>query len=291
MSFSDVPPAERSLVPTGGTLPDAFFQPPLFVTPTNKNNPLILNISGTNYAGSLTNNFSDRITRLNQFLVTILRLLYRLMGSLDFKVGLIINFPNPFDKPDYPPPKTITAEGFAGLIEAVNLLHRKVDNLHEDLPLIMPVASIVEHWQLKKEALRPQCIFLWGEWTEGDEKIGPPKWQTAVPYFDFSLVNSFDNSFGYWKGERQGLLTLSDNSKVIIYARDDEEIDRVFTRLLVGIREDMKEDLYIKKGEYNGPPFSTRYVRLRRVDYYSTGQLRGPMDAYQWFSASPVVLL
>lgn len=287
MSIDEPIPDEEPLYPPSNLPPDALFLPPPAPPPDIKENLLYINIGDYQYEGYLLSNWSARITRLNQLAVTVLRVFYRFLGALNFNVNFIVNLPNPFSRDRADEPTTIGYEGFFALQELLTRLHTKVDNMHNDLEYIVPVASVVEHWQLKKEALRPQCIFLFGEWEEGSEKIGPPKWQTAVPYFDFSGAPSFGNDFGYWKGERQGVLTLADNSKVIIYARDDDEIDRMFTRYLEGIRADMKDEHYIKKGEYHGPPFHTRYVRLRRIDYYSTGQLRGPMDDYRWYSARP----
>lgn len=291
MPLYEPTPPERPLVPPANLPPEQFFLPPPSPGDEEEDNLIKLAMDGYSYEGTLTTNWNKRITRLNQLSVTVLRVLYRLMGALNFNVNIIINLPNPFSQDRDDEEKNINFEGFFAITELLRLLHIKVDNLHADLENITPVASVVEHWQLKKEALRPQCIFLFGEWEEGDEKIGAPKWQTAVPYFNFGLANSFDNDFGYWKGERQGILTLADNSKVIIYARDDEEITRMFNRYLEGIRGDMKDEHYIKKGDYHGPPFHTRYVRLRRIDYYSTGQLRGPMDDYRWFNARPIELL
>lgn len=287
MPLNELPPPERPLVPSGNLPPETFFLPPPSSAPEDEDNTIKLEMGEYSYEGTLTTNWNKRITRLNELSVTVLRVLYRLMGAINFNFNLIIKLPNPFDLDRDDETKNLKYEGWFAIMESLRFLHLKVDNLSEDLQHITPVASVVEHWQLKKESLRPQCIFLFGEWSEGEEKIGSPKWQTAVPYFDFGRAASFDNSFGYWKGPHQGILTLDDNSKVIVYCRDEDEITRLFNRYLEGIRGDMKAEVYIKMGEYKGPPFSTRYVRLRRLDYYSTGQLRGPMDNYRWYPARP----
>lgn len=287
MPLYEPTPPERNLVPPSNLPPDVFFLPPPSPGDEEEDNRINLSMGGYSYDGTLTTNWNKRITRLNQLSVTVLRVLYRLMGALNFNVNIIVNLPNPFSQNREDAPQTINYEGFFAITELLKHLHTKVDNLHEDLQNIVPVASVVEHWQLKKEANRPQGILLFGEWEEGAPKIGPPKWQTCIPYFIPGREITYSNEFGYWKGNRQGIVTLSDNSKIIIYARDDDEIDRVFNRVLIDVRTDMKDDLYTKRGDYNGPPFSTRYVRLRRIDYYSTGQLRGPMDDYLWFPAEP----
>lgn len=276
-----------------GTLPALTnsFCPSPDIAETDIKSPIELIIGTTKYAGSLTTNWDKRLTNLNSLISTATKILLGLWGGVDLAVIFNIILPNPFDRPNRNPPQVLKGVGIDAVIKMLKVINDKVDNLHNDLEYVVPVASVVEHWQLKKEALRPQCIFLWGEWTLGQPNINPPKYQTSVPYFDFAQATDFDNTFGFHKGELQGIITLADNSKVIIYARDEVEVDRIFTRLLLGIREDMKEGAYIKKGEYKGPPFSQKYVRLRRIDYYETGQMRGPQDDYLWFPRQVVTVL
>lgn len=283
MSIAVIPGPEEP-IDNGTSTPSApQFYPPPYVAPNDEDSLIVLNISGTNYNGRLTNNWSKRITRLNQLSVAIMRFLLRSLGGINFNVNITINLPNPFNIPGRPDFINVEGQGFEAIQRVLKIISEKVDNIHYDLPRIVPVASVVEHWQLKREALRPQGILLFGEWTPGETYIGSPKWQTCIPHFIPSRINSYSGSFGYWKGNRQGMVTLADNSKIIIYARDDNEIDRVFDRVLEDVEPDMKDGMYIKRGDYTGPPFSTRYVRLRRIDYYSTGQLKGPQDLYEWY--------
>jgi len=272
-------PDPDDIVPTGDESLSPYW-PAKYVKPEDRLNPIELTIAGEDYPGTLTNTWTDRLTRIQKITTMAMRLLLGFLGGIDFTVNIVINLPNPFNRDNWPGPKTVNKKGFQALVEMIELLHRKVDNLHEDLLLIEPVASVVEHWQLKKEALRPQCIFLFGDYEQGADSIGAPKWQTCVPHFDFSLAPTFTNEWGYWKGPFQGILTLDDNSKVIVYARDKQEIERLFDRYLEGIPADLQMEAYTKIGEYKGPPFSSRFVRLRRVDYYVDGRLKGPPTDY-----------
>ena len=249
-----------------------------------RDSPIELSIDGYNYAGKLRTNWGDKLTKGNNIGLAILRTFLKLIDGIGFNINIIINLPNPFQRPDSPPNIIIDENGFPGLVKILEVINKKLDNIHEDLPLIVPCASVVEHWQIRPEALRPQCIFLWGDTQPNSLIIGPPKWQTAVPYYDFGLAATFSNQFSYIKGSCQGILTLKDNSKVILYAQNEAEVTRIFNRLLPGIRADMREGHFIKLGEYHGPPFSTRTVALRRIDYYDSGQMKGPQTDYLWFS-------
>lgn len=283
MSIATLPPPEEP-IDNGTSTPSApQFYPPPYVAPIDEDSLIVLNINGTNYNGRLTNNWSKRITRLNQLSVAIIRFLLRSLGGINFNVNITVNLPNPFDRPNWPGPINVEGQGFEVVIRLLKLILEKIDNLHYDLPKIVPVASVPEHWQLSREATRPQGVLLFGEWSQGETYIGPPKWETCVPHFIPGRIDSYSNEFGYWKGSRQGLVTLADNSKIIIYARDDNEIDRVLDRVLEDVDPDMKEGAYVKRGDIKGPPFSERYVRLRRIDYYSTGQRKMQQDLYTWY--------
>lgn len=280
---TDPPTPEDTLptIPLNQPIPFGFPLP--YPAPELRDAPIQLTMGGTAYGGVLRTNWQDRYTRLNNLGISAMRLLLKFAGGLNFNLNVTIQLPNPFDVSPARPPTHIDKDGFPALTDYMKVISDKIDNLHNDLPLIVPVASVVEHWQIRPEALRPQCIFLWGEWKEGDAYIGPPKWQNAVPYFDFALAKTFDNTFGFHKGSRQGILTLADNSKIIMYGRDDTEIDRIITRLKAGIRSDKLTGSFLKHGDIQGLPFSTVQVRLRRIDYYADGQKRGPLTDYLWF--------
>lgn len=278
-------PEDTLPTPTINT-PIPFGFPLPYPAPQLRDAPIELTMGGNKYDGKLRTNWEDKYVRLNNLGISAMKILLKFAGGLNFNVNIIVNLPNPFDKPNFPKTTTVVGDGFPAIVNMLKVISEKIDNLHLDLPLIVPVASVVEHWQIRPEALRPQCIFLWGEWKPGDKVIGPPKYQTCVPYFDFAQAKSFNNTFGYLKGSRQGILTLSDNSKVIIYALNDAEIDRIFTRFRAGIQSAKLTGSFIKTGAIKGLPFETPQVRLRRIDFYATGQKRGPMTNYLWFPAA-----
>jgi hypothetical protein len=257
--------------------------PPVAPVPVVRNSPISLNISGTQYSGFLQTDWLDRINRINVLQTTLVRLILAFQDGLNWRRTKIFQFRNPYNADRGSATVTVNQRGFPLLLTYLDVINDKLDNLHDDLPRIEAVASIVEHWQIKKEANRPFCAFLFGETFPEEGRIGSGKWQISVPHADFAAMDDFTNEFGYRKGPIQYLYTMSDNSKIMFYCRFTSEGDALLERLLQYVPTEFKEGAYLKVGEYKGPPFKNIYVRLRRIDWYEQGLLRNKPTFYRTF--------
>lgn len=255
--------------------------PPVVEPPIEREAPLSLLIGGTTYNGYLRVRWEDKIDRLNMLLTTIIKIVMAFQDGLPWIRTKIFTFKNPYNVDRPTADFVVNQRGFPLILSYLDAINDKLDNLHDDLPRIEAVASMVEHYQIPKEAKRPFCAFLFGEFDPVTERIGSGKWQVSVPHGDFEAMDDFDNNFGFRKGNIQFLYTYADNSKIIFYCHDREEGQEVLDRLLEYVPLELQEDGYLKIGDYKGPPFKDVIVRLRRIDWYKEGLLRNKPDFYR----------
>lgn len=278
MTFSETPPCSGS-----SPRNEDYACPPSPTTPTLRTQAITLTMGTTTYNGTLRTDLQDRIDRLNTLLTGVYRVLLSFQGGVGWRRISQVDYSDPFQVDDDRESDIMDKRGFDAIMEYLYALNKKIDYLHSDLAAIEPVGSIPEHWQMKRESKRAQAIMLFGELKEDGETIGPPKWQVAVPHVDVSFLDGWTNRFGWRKGGKQGMATLSDNSKIIIYAHDEEEIENVFDAILPRIPSIYREGIYYKFGDYKQPDFKDIEVRLRRIDWYSEGLVRAAPDAFRRF--------
>lgn len=266
--------------------PTSFCPLPLTVT-ENKTYPLRLTISGTSYPGTLEVDWEDRFKRITTLLAGLFSLAFRIQKVTDGKLKWLVSFKNPFKVTTREESFQVDESGMPAIATMLIQIDKKLDFIHGDLARIEPVSSIIEHWQLKPEAARQQVALLWGTFGPFDVVIGPPKYQTTIPHCNTALLDAATNKWGYEKGEIQLLVTLADNSKIIMYVKSKAEGQRVFGLISPFIEPAMLAGGYTKWGEYKGPPFKPGLLRLRRVDHYNAGLERQTPSRRIYFPADP----
>lgn len=163
--------------------------------------------------------------------------------------------------------------------EGVELIHKQIEALAQvvnvarnqacDMP--EPIAAVPEWWQVRPEGSRSQLIVQFGQ-DLGDGKVGSPKYPLTIPHFN----TSYDISEGipippYRKGQWEGILTLADNSKVIVNAYTPEIAEMVLTSIKPLIRASMTAGSFMKIGERKGQALSNIVVVPKIAKYFSVG--------------------
>lgn len=264
--------------------------PPSLVTPRPVDLPIEIVMGTTTYLGRLRTDLPDRTNRVNQLVLG----LWRRVNFINFNFST--TFEHTFKYPSIQPrdpviaDKKITGSAFDFQRKMLAGIDEKLDLMIAEMDAIRAVASIPEHWQIRPEAERPMAIFLFGEWEPGQETINNAKWQIAVPHADPSQLQSFDNRFGYRKGSYQCLYTMRDNSKIIFYGQSEASMQPILNRWLAIVSSDMKDGGFAKYGPIKGRQFSSKGLRLQRIDYYPRGILKSAPTMWKRFSRIPLPL-
>jgi len=142
------------------------------------------------------------------------------------------------------------------------------------------VPVIPDSWQVRVGSKRPQLIVIFkpknSSYPDKDSR-----WSLSIPHFDFTTANKesqLQKIPDYEKGKHQGVFTLKDNSKIIVYAKSNTEA-RQFIKSIVNNGLVKREQLYestiedddIKVGEAKGT-FQELEVTPTFAKYFSTGQ-------------------
>lgn len=264
--------------------------PSALIPPQPEDLPLTITMGTTTYNGKLRVDLPDRINRVSALILELWRRVNFI--NFSFSTSFAHTFKYPTAEPRVPvkPDKTVTGSAFDFQQKMLVELDAKLDSIVQDLGDIRPVASIVESWQIRPEANRPQAAFLFGSWVPGSELIASPKYEIAVPFFNPATMNSYDNSFGFVHGSYQFLYTLSDNSKIIFYGNDPVEMQTVLDRWLANIDAGKKAGGFLKAGPIKGLPFEVMHLRLVRIDYYAAGIMRSTPTSYMKFGRRPIEL-
>ena len=142
------------------------------------------------------------------------------------------------------------------------------------------VPVIADSWQVKIEGNRPQLIVVF---KPKSNKYPKPdsRWSLSIPHFDFNqanIANQLKKIPDYEKGKHQGVYTLKDNSKIIIYAKSGNEAKRVIKKIVTSnlikskyIIDRSKIEDDIKVGEARGT-YKELLVTPTYAKYFSTGQ-------------------
>lgn len=87
----------------------------------------------------------------------------------------------------------------------------------------------------------------------------------------------------YIKGDTEGILTLNDNSKLIVNCRDKDECLRIISLLKLWITPKYLEKATLKIGDRNGQPIEIREMRPKQAKYFSQGLRRLTPDWVAYF--------
>lgn len=132
------------------------------------------------------------------------------------------------------------------------------------------IATVPEWWQLRPEGKRKQAVLLFKE-KKPDGTIGNDPYPITIPHFKFTAPPSSAPLGDYRKGQVEGILTLKDNSKLIVHCFDQAEAERVINILKGLIDPTFLDGATQKIGKRNGQPFKEITVTPTRLDYYPSG--------------------
>jgi hypothetical protein len=131
-------------------------------------------------------------------------------------------------------------------------------------------AVVPEWWQLRPEADRPQLIVQCAEKKE-DGTLGSAKYVVTIPHYQHSTPHGFAPFYSLNKGSFQGMLTLKDNSKVIIYARTVQEARSVLLNIYNEIAFDYRNGYSPKITQIPDLGFKEITVYPKYGKYFPTG--------------------
>jgi hypothetical protein len=133
------------------------------------------------------------------------------------------------------------------------------------------IASVPEWWQIRPEAHRPQMIYIYrvknanGTWKSGGYSLTVPHPKQVTAATVVALPT-------YTKGNYQSILTLSDNSKVIVNGKDAAACAEMIAAAKEQIAEAYTANSSTKSGIRGGSTqFAQKEVTLWAIDYYSKG--------------------
>lgn len=173
--------------------------------------------------------------------------------------------------------------GFPGLMQLVKELYEFNLDIHKDLAAKENYVAMPEHWQLPPEAQRPQLVVQSAELDE-EGNFDSAKYVTTIPYYNKSEGFSVPPFNHLSKGSTQGMLVLKDNSKVIIYAQNQNEANRVLNLIKSSINPTQLEDSYIKLGRIKNPYMKEVVVYPKYARFYPAGV----KEEFSWQVAYPL---
>lgn len=131
-------------------------------------------------------------------------------------------------------------------------------------------AAIPDWWQIRLGANVPQAIVQYAEIKDND-KFGSPKYVISIPHYGKSKEATQASDFPiYTKGQRMGILTLRDNSKLIVNA--DQDVEQVIRKLEDVIAPLWLTDSVYSDGKRKGTTLKTIRVAPRIIKFFPNGQ-------------------
>jgi len=136
--------------------------------------------------------------------------------------------------------------------------------------VIQATASVPEWWQLRAEAKRPQLLVQFANRSRTG-RPGRSRFTLSIPHFKGTTRPTKSPIPPYRKGQHEGILTLSDNSKVIVNAFNETEARQVLEAAQRHIKPRYLKGAHIKIGIRKGLKLSTAEVIPVLGHYYPTG--------------------
>lgn len=136
--------------------------------------------------------------------------------------------------------------------------------------VIQATASVPEWWQVRAEAKRPQLIIQFANRGRAG-RPGKSRFSLSIPHYKGTSRTTKSPIPPYRKGQHEGILTLFDNSKVIVNAFSDAEAERVLKAAEKHIKPRYLKNSHIKIGIRKGVKLSTAEVIPVLGQYFPTG--------------------
>ncbi len=144
-------------------------------------------------------------------------------------------------------------------------------------------AAIPEWWQVRLGADRPQLIVQYAE-VLNDGKFGAPKYALTIPHYSLSFEQTTKDLFpNYQKGQAMGVLTLADNSKLIVNCNTQSEAESLIEALSESISSEALEGSFLSTGNRKGQRLKTITVAPRIAKFFATGQKDIKPDWVRYF--------
>jgi hypothetical protein len=133
-----------------------------------------------------------------------------------------------------------------------------------------PIATVPEWYEYRPESHRRQGVLVFKE-LKSDNTIGNDPYSITIPHCTLATAPTASPVDTYQKGNWQGILTLKDNSKVIVNCLTVAEANRVLTLISTVIDPAYLQNSFRKVGEHRGLAYKQITVKATLLDYYPTG--------------------
>jgi hypothetical protein len=158
--------------------------------------------------------------------------------------NLDITYQGEINLPPCKPPETAqifnaNAQGLPGIDEKLNAVFSALESIwskvrcEDDNECLLVVP---EWWQVKAGANRPQLLLIYAD-KLSDGTWGRQRREFVIPHFNVALRNALKSILPtVRKGSYQGIYTLKDNSKIMMYCINKTEVTRIlreFDRLVL----------------------------------------------------------
>lgn len=165
--------------------------------------------------------------------------------------------------------KTITyqAKALVALHTAVQGLDTKLSAMHQGICVSHDVPSAIpEWWQVRAGSDRPQLVVIY--------KSDRSYWSMAIPWYRGKFKERVIELMpSYTRGSYATILTLDDNSKVVINAVSKAEGEKVMARLKAIISSSVLKHAELKSGgERKGKQLKSVLVKPAYAKYFAHGQ-------------------
>jgi archaellum component FlaC len=161
-------------------------------------------------------------------------------------------------------------KGLSGLVSMIKAISELTNRVRKEVCLIEPAAVVPDWWQVRT-GQRSQAVVLYQEFDTGTGQFLPSKWSLAIPHYRFGQ-NAIPDIPQYDKGNIQGMLTLADNSKIIVNCVTIDEAHRVLGILEGLVDPSMLVGADSLIGERKGKALKQCSVKPRSIKFFENGQ-------------------
>lgn len=136
--------------------------------------------------------------------------------------------------------------------------------------VINATAAVPDWWQVRKEGRRPQLVIEFGQRSRKGG-IGSANYTLHIPHYKGRTPPKKSPIPPYRKGQEEGILTLFDNSKVIVNAFNRAEAKKVIEAAKKVIEAKYLKNSHVKYGTRKGTDLKEVEVFPAKAKYFPTG--------------------
>ena len=131
-------------------------------------------------------------------------------------------------------------------------------------------AAVPDWWQVRKEGKRPQLVIEFGQRGKRGG-IGYANYTLHIPHYKHRTPPKTSPIPAYRKGQHEGILTLFDNSKVIVNAFSLSEAKQVIEAAKKVISPKYLKNSHVKYGTRKGVDLKEVQVYPAKAKFFPTG--------------------